>query len=95
MRLAASIIAAGLSAAISMSANAAPLIPNLDEPAASNIVLVAGGCGRGFHRNWRGFCVRNSYYGYRPYYSRPYYYRPYRYYGYSGPYYHRPYYRYW
>jgi hypothetical protein len=94
MRLTALIVAAGLAAAVSVSAKAAPLIPNLDERAASNIITIAGGCGRGLHRNWRGFCVPNRYYGYRPYYSRPYNYRPYRYYGYYGPYYHRPYYRY-
>ena len=83
--------------ASAMSANAAPVIPNPDVQGASNIIQVSGGCGRGWHRTWRGFCARNFYrpYAYyRPYY-RPYvYYRPYhRHYWYGGGW-HRPY-RYW
>jgi len=74
----------GLAASV-VSANAAPTITVLPAPQASNIVQVAGGCGWGFHRNYRGYCVRNYYprpyaYSYRPY--RPYgYYQPYPYYG--------------
>jgi hypothetical protein len=93
MRLAALTLAAGIAtAAGSVSANATPVLPNLNDQASSNIVLVRDGCGRGFHANWRGFCVPNYRpYAYRPYY-RPYtYYRPYAYYG--GGYY-RPH-RYW
>jgi len=72
--------AVGLAAA-AFSANAAPLAP---APEASNIVQVAGGCGRGWHRSYRGFCVRNRPY-YRPYgYYRPYY-RPYAYNPWYGP----------
>jgi uncharacterized Fe-S cluster-containing radical SAM superfamily enzyme len=89
MRLAALTLAAGLAtAAAAVSANATPVLPNLNDQTASKIVQVADGCGRGFHRNWRGFCRPNHY---RPYsYYRPYY-RPYAYYG--GGYY-RPH-RYW
>ena len=77
--------ALGLAVGIA-SAEAAPMVPAAVSPETSNIVQVAQGCGRGFHRNYRGYCVRN----YRPhtyyrhsYRSRPYYgyYRPYRYYG--------------
>jgi hypothetical protein len=68
MRLATLTMAAGLAiAAASLSANAAPVLPNLKDQTAlnlkdrtaSNIVQVAQRCGRGFHRNARGFCVRN------------------------------------
>jgi hypothetical protein len=98
MRLAALILAPWLAAAVTVTANAAPVMPNVNDQATSHIVQVAGGCGRGFHRDWRGFCVRNyvrPYYGYRyyrPYYRYGYvrpYYRPYPYYGYYRPY------RYW
>jgi hypothetical protein len=92
MRLAALTLVAGLATAgAAVSANATPVLPNLVDQGASNIVQVAQGCGRGFHRNWRGFCVRN----YRPYAYRHHYrqhYRPHAFYG--GGYYQRPY-RYW
>jgi hypothetical protein len=93
MRLVALTLAAGFATVVaSVSANAIPVLPNLKEGAASNIIQAASGCGRGFYRNYRGFCVRNYYRPYRYGYARPYY-RPYypapRYYGY-----HRPY-RYW
>jgi len=90
MRVAALTLAAaiGLTAA-AVSANAAPAIPHPTAPQASNIVLAAGGCGWGFHRNYRGFCVPNRRPYYRPYgYYRPQY-RPYTYYyggGYGPPY---------
>lgn len=95
MRLAALTLAAGLAtAAAAVSANATPVLPNLNDQTASNIIQVSGGCGRWFHRNWRGFCTPNRHRPhvyYRPHY-RPYvYYRPYAYYG--GGYY-RPH-RYW
>jgi hypothetical protein len=100
MRLAALTLVAGLAtAAAGVSANATPILPNLNDQSASNIIQVAQGCGRGFHRNWRGFCVRNYRpYAYRPYAYRPYYrpyYRAYAYPYYGGGYYryHRP--RYW
>jgi hypothetical protein len=99
MRFAALILAPWLATAVAMSANAVPATPNLADREASNIVLAAGGCGRGFHRNNRGFCVRDRYYrpAYRYGYVAPYYYRPpyrphyrsYPYYGYYPPY------RYW
>lgn len=92
MRLAALTFAAGLATAVaSVSANATPVLPNLNDQSASNIIQVAQGCGRGLHRNYRGFCVRN----YRPYAYRPYrpYYRAYAYPYYGGGYYSRP--RYW
>jgi hypothetical protein len=61
-------------AASAVSVSAAPPVPNLDTPQASNIVQVAGGCGRGFHPNRWGRCVPNryGYYGPRPYWSGPY-----------------------
>jgi len=63
MRLAALSLVAGLAtAAAAVSANAAPVVPNLNDQGASNIIQVAQGCGGGFHRNYRGFCVPN----YRP-----------------------------
>jgi hypothetical protein len=67
-------------------ANASPMVPAPAVPQASNIEQVADGCGRGFHRNRRGYCVRS----YRPHaYHRHYnrsqphygYYRGYPYYG--------------
>jgi hypothetical protein len=69
-----------------MPAEAAPMVPAVVSPDFSNIVQVAQGCGRGFHRNYRGYCVRNHrpHAYYRHYYrSRPYYgyYRTYPYYG--------------
>jgi hypothetical protein len=67
------------------SANAAPLAPAPVSPEPSNIVQVAQGCGLGFHRNYRGYCMRNyrPYAYHRHYYrSRPYgFYRAYPYYG--------------
>jgi len=95
MRLAALSLVAGLAtAAAAVSANAAPIVPNLNDQGTSNIIQVAQGCGGGFHRNYRGFCVPN----YRPHaYYRPYY-RAYPYYSgypyYGGGYYHRPH-HYW
>src|SRR3954453_9724254 len=69
------------------SATAAPMVPApLSTTESSNLIQVAQGCGGGFHRNYRGYCVRNyrPYTYYRHYYrSRPYYgyYRAYPYYG--------------
>jgi hypothetical protein len=99
MRLAALTLAAGLAtAAAAVSANAAPVLPNLNDQTASNIVQVADGCGRGFHRNYRGFCRPNHYapYSYyRPHYRSYSYYRPhYRPYAYYGGGYYRPHYWY-
>ena len=94
MRLAALTLVAGLAtAAAGVSANATPVLPNLNDQGVSNIIQVRQGCGRGWHRNWRGFCVRNlGPYAYRPY--RPYY-RAYAYPYYGGGYYsYRPH-RYW
>ena len=82
MHLAALTLAAGLAtAAAAVSANATPMLPNLNDQTASNIVQVADGCGRGFHRNYRGFCRPNHYRGYSSYRSYRPYYRPYAYYG--------------
>ena len=102
MRLAALTLAAGLFTAVaSVSANATPVLPNLNDQSASNIIQVAQGCGRAYHRNRRGYCVPNyrpyvyrpyRAYAYRPYVYRPYY-RAYTYPYYGGGYYHRP--RYW
>jgi hypothetical protein len=81
MRLLVLTVAVGLATAATLSANGAPVRPNLDDQHGSKIVQVAGGCGPGFHRNYAGYCMRNYYRAYRPYYgyNRPYY-RPYYYY---------------
>lgn len=59
-------------------ATAAPNIPAAVTTQVSNIIPVAGGCGRGFH-HYHGACVPNRHY-------RPYAYYP-RSYGYPYPYY--------
>ena len=68
-----------------VSANAAPMAPAPLSAESSNLIQIAQGCGGGFHRNYRGYCVRNYRpYAYRRHYRpRPYYgyYRGYRYYG--------------
>ncbi len=70
MRIAALTLVGTLGLAISaVSANAAPTIPALASPEATNIVEAAGGCGRGLHPNRWGRCVPNRYGYYQP---RPY-----------------------
>jgi len=71
-RFAALILAAGLvTGTVAVSANSAPVLPNLNQELLSNIIQAAGGCGPGYHRNYEGFCVPNqTYYGG---YARPYY----------------------
>src|SRR5262249_59240329 len=59
-------------------ATAAPIIPAAVAPQLSNIIHVAGGCGRGFHR-YHGYCVPNHHY-YHPHAYYP------GYYGYYPPY---------
>jgi hypothetical protein len=67
MRIAAFTLVGALGLAVSaVSANAAPTIPALATPQASNIVQAAGGCGRGFHPNRSGRCVPIRYGYYRP-----------------------------
>ena len=82
MRLAKAIAIAGaLAVMATASASAAPLIPNPGPEQATNIVQVAGGCGRGAYPNRWGRCVPNRYgygYGYG-------YYRPGPYYRWHGP----------
>src|SRR5687767_10906470 len=74
--------ALGLAASVA-PANAAPMAAAMPAPDVSNIVQVAQGCGRGFHRNYRGFCVPNR--TYRSYSYAPRSYRPsHRSYGYYG-----------
>jgi hypothetical protein len=68
--LAMALIGALGAAAAALPANAAPLAPAPAAPEASNIIEIAGGCGRAFHRNRWGNCVPNRRYTY---------YRPYRY----------------
>lgn len=70
MRLAKAIALAGvLAVAAAASASAAPVLPNPGAEQATNIVQVAGGCGRGFHPNGWGRCVPNRYSYHRPYWS--------------------------
>jgi hypothetical protein len=93
MRLAALTLIGSLAlAGVAGSANAAPAVPNL--PQFSNVIQVAGGCGRGYHPNAWGYCTP-SYYASRPvwyggYYS-PYYARPY----YAGHHHHHRHYNHW
>jgi len=62
MRIAALALMGTLGLAVSaVSASAAPYVPGIDTPQASNIVQVAAGCGRGFHPNRWGRCVPNGY----------------------------------
>jgi len=71
-RFASLILAAGLvTGTVAVSANSAPMLPNINQELLSDIIQVAAGCGQGFHRNYEGFCVPNQpYYGG---YARPYY----------------------
>lgn len=75
----------GVAAVSAASVNAAPIAPNLDAKATSNIVQVWGGCGWGFHPTYWGGCVPNRAY-YRPYWR-------YRRYGYYHPYWRHHYWR--
>jgi len=62
MRIAALALLGSLGLAVSaVSASAAPAVPSLDTQQASNIVEVAGGCGRWAHPNRWGRCVPNGY----------------------------------
>jgi hypothetical protein len=67
MRLAVLVLAGALGLmAAAAAATATPAVPSLGIPQASNIVQIAGGCGRAFHRNRWGRCVP-----FRYGYSRP------------------------
>jgi hypothetical protein len=77
MRLAALALVGAIGFAFSAApATAAPAVPTLATDQVSNVIQVAGGCGRGLYRNRWGRCVRQrSNYGYsyprsRGYYSR-------------------------
>jgi hypothetical protein len=65
MRIAALTLFGALAVIAVGSANAAPAMPG-PLTQASNIVPVAGGCGRGLHPNRWGRCVPNRYGYYRP-----------------------------
>ena len=75
MRVAAIVFAGALAlAASAVSASAAPAVPDLGTSAgSSNIVDIAGGCGRWFHPNRWGRCVPNDRYGYRSQWENRYY----------------------
>src|SRR5207237_8402816 len=74
MRLAKAIAIAGaLAVMAAASASAAPLIPNPGPEQATNIVQVAGGCGRGAPPNPSGRCVPNHYGPYPPHWVRHHY----------------------
>lgn len=81
--------ALGLAASVA-AATAAPAVPPAAPGHAANIVPVAGGCGRGFHRTYRGHCLPNHHYRHRYYHH----YRHYYYRRYSGYYPRYPYYGY-
>src|SRR5205814_3938088 len=76
MRLLVLTLAVGLATAATVSANGAPVRPNLKDQDGSNIVQVAGGCGPGFHRDYAGACIQNYYGTYPNPYDRPYGYQP-------------------
>ena len=59
MRLAALTVGSLLLAATAVSANGAPLAPNLPGAQQPNLIPVAQGCGPGWHRNHWGACVPN------------------------------------
>jgi hypothetical protein len=83
MRLAAFALVGAIGVAFAAaSANAAPILPNPAGQGLSNIVLAAGGCGRGLHPNRWGRCVSNRYYYARP---RPYWRSPYAGYHWRSP----------
>jgi hypothetical protein len=85
MRMATLALLGSLGLAVSaVSASAAPAVPAIDTQQASNIVQVAGGCGRWAHPNRWGRCVPNGYGYWR---SRDYYYGG-GYYGGGYPYRH-------
>lgn len=85
MRLAKEIaLAAAFAVGTTAAVSAAPLVPSLASEQVTNIVQVAGGCGRGWHPNRWGRCAPNRYYGYGYGYGYGYY-RPYGY----GRYYYR------
>ena len=67
MQLSAFVLAGIAGLVLSATANAAPAAPRAAMPEAAGIVRVAGGCGLGFHRTRRGFCVPSRYGYYRPY----------------------------
>jgi hypothetical protein len=81
MRLTALALSSALGFAMAVvSAHAAPAIPAPVASDALDIIQVAGGCGAGSHRNYRGYCARNypRPYAYQRRYYRPFsYYRPY------------------
>ena len=93
MRIAALALVGTLGLAVSaVSASAAPYVPSMDTPQASNVIEVAFGCGRGFHPNRWGRCVPHGYGSWSQ--SRSYYYGGgYPYYGGGYPY--RNHYRSW
>ncbi len=69
MKSIASILVCGvLGSLVSLSAQALPLVSAPTNVAGSDVTLVAGGCGLGFHRGPYGGCIRNGYYppGYVP-----------------------------
>ena len=61
--LAASVFAVGLGLAEITAAQAMPLAPVLDRGTSAEVILVAGGCGPGWHRGPYGGC--------RPMYNCP------------------------
>ena len=62
MRMATLALLGSIGLAVSaVSASAAPAVPAIDTQQASNIVQVAGGCGRWAHPNRWGHCVSNGY----------------------------------
>jgi hypothetical protein len=81
-RLLLSISAAATLAFAASSSQAIPLASDVDGVSAPHVILVAGGCGLGWHRGPYGGCRRNG--GPGPYWRGP----GWRYYGgcWRGPY---------
>ena len=58
-------------AVVALSGTAVNAMPVASPAAAGDVVLVAGGCGLGWHRGPYGGCRRNGYYGGRYWGSAP------------------------
>ncbi len=65
-------LSAGAMLALAASAvQAMPLSANADGASSPDVVLVAGGCGAGFHRGPGGGCIPNHAVVVRPYWQGP------------------------
>jgi hypothetical protein len=75
-KLALLLVGGVLGAMVPFSAHAFPVSAPPTQVESSGVMLIAGGCGIGFHRSVYGYCVRNGYYAPpvpvpAPYYAPP------------------------